>query len=111
MTFGEQANTLFCGRQEWSGRSKIDQLDVGRTGQDEILWLDVTVFLKYLGRKAKNVEVYSPMDISLIMAPVYGAYNLWCPPQEVRFRDFTVKRARFQHIPEGSTLDEVHYEV
>ena len=46
MTFGEQANTLLCGRQEWSGRSKIDQLDMGQTGQDKIVWLDVTLFGK-----------------------------------------------------------------
>lgn len=110
MTFREQTNTLLCGRQEWSGGSEIDQLDTGQTCQDKIVWLDITVFAE-LGWKAKDVQVHSPMDVSLLMAPIYGAYNLGCPPQEVCFRDFPVKRTRLQHIPKGSTLDKVHDEV
>lgn len=29
MTFGEQANPVFCGGEEWGGGSKVDQLDMG----------------------------------------------------------------------------------
>jgi len=53
MTFREQANTLLCGRQEWSGGSEIDQLDTGQTCQDKIVWLDVTAFAE-LGWKTKE---------------------------------------------------------
>jgi len=74
------------------------------------VWLDVPGFLRS-ERKTNNVGVYSPMDVSLFMTPVYGAYNLGRPPQEVCFRNFAVKWAGFQHIPKGSTLDKVHDEV
>lgn len=57
------------------------------------------------------MAVYLPVDISLVMTPIYGAYNLGCPPHEVCLRDFAVERTGFEHIPKGSALDKVHYEV
>jgi hypothetical protein len=42
MTFGEQANPVFCGGKEWGGGSKVDQLDMGQAGQHEIVRFDVT---------------------------------------------------------------------
>lgn len=79
MTFGEQANALVRRGQQWSSRPKIDQLDMGRAGQDEIVWLYVSI-LRRLGRKTDKIGAYQPMNVSLLVTPVYGTYDLGCPP-------------------------------
>jgi hypothetical protein len=65
----------------------------------------------YVDIRLGRMAVHSPVDISLVMTPVYGAYNLGCPPHEVCLRDFAVERTGFEHVPKGAALDKVHHEV